>query len=66
MDRRDDAQILLALLNPSATSIMLEMPSSASPRSTMGTIAVSPAVGCTRMFMPAFSFSTLATAEEVV
>ena len=48
------------------TSIALEMPISASPRSTMGTITWSPAVGCTSTFSPAFSLSTFATAEAVV
>ena len=42
------------------------MPISASPRATIGMITWSPAVGCTSTFMPAFSFSTLATAEAVV
>ena len=42
------------------------MPISASPRLTIGMMTVSPAVGCTSTFMPAFSFSTLAMAEAVV
>ena len=45
---------------------MLVMPISTSPRPTIGTITWSPAVGCTSMFMPAFSFITLATALAVV
>ena len=45
----------------------LAMPKSASPRPTIGDRSpVSPAVGCTSMLRPAFSFSTLAMAELVV
>jgi hypothetical protein len=57
---------LKPLARPSCTSIALEMPISASPRSTMGTITWSPAVGCTSTFKAAFSLSTFATAEAVV
>ena len=43
--------------------MMLVMPISASPRPTIGTMTLSPAVGCTSTFMPPFSFSTLAMAD---
>ena len=46
--------------------MMLVMPISTSPRPTIGTITLSPAVGCTSTFMPAFSLSTLETALAVV
>ena len=48
------------------TSGALAMPKSASPRPTMAIITVSPAVGCTSVLRPPFSFSTLAMAEPVV
>ncbi len=57
---------LKPLDKPSCTSIALEMPISASPRATMGTITWSPAVGCTSTLSPAFSLSTLAAADAVV
>ena len=66
MRRGDDAQVLLAPSKPSCASMMLVMPISASPRPTIGTITLSPAVGCTSTFMPAFSFSTLEIADAVV
>ena len=46
--------------------MMLVMPISTSPRPTIGLMTWSPAVGCTSMFMPPFSFSTLEMAEAVV
>ena len=46
--------------------MMLVMPTSTSPRPTIGTITWSPALGCTSMLMPPFSFSTLEMAEAVV
>jgi len=42
------------------------IPKSASPRPTMAMITVSPAVGCTSVLSPPFSFNTLAMAELVV
>jgi hypothetical protein len=42
------------------------MPISTSPRPTIGTSTLSPAVGCTSMLMPPFSFTTLETAEALV
>ena len=44
----------------------LVMPISASPRATIGIMTLSPAVGCTSMLRPAFSFTTLAMADAVV
>ena len=46
--------------------MMLLMPISASPRPTIGMMTVSPAVGCTSTFRPAFSLSTLAIDDAVV
>ena len=46
--------------------MMLVMPISTSPRPTSGLMTWSPAVGCTSMFMPPFSFTTLEMAEAVV
>ena len=46
--------------------MMLVMPISTSPRPTIGLMTWSPADGCTSMFMPPFSFSTLAMAAAVV
>ena len=46
--------------------MMLVMPTSTSARPTIGTITWSPALGCTSMFMPPFSFSTLEIADAVV
>ena len=63
----DDAQVLeLPPSRPSCASMMLVMPISTSPRPTIGTMTLSPAVGCTSTFTPAFSFSTLAIADAVV
>ena len=42
------------------------MAKSASPRLTMAIITVSPAVACTSVLRPPFSFSTLEMAELVV
>ena len=44
----------------------LVMPISISPRPTIGTRTLSPAVGCTSMLMPPFSFTTLAMADALV
>ena len=49
-----------------ATSKILAMPRSASPRPTSGISVNSPAVGCTRALKLPFSLSTLAMAEPVV
>ena len=46
--------------------MMLVMPISTSPRPTSGLMTLSPAVGCTSMFTPPFSFTTLEMAEAVV
>ena len=51
---------------PSCASMMLVMPISTSPRPTIGTMTLSPAVGCTSTLVPPFSFITLAIAEAVV
>ena len=45
---------------------MFAMPKSASPRPTIAIITDSPAVACTSVLRPPFSFSTLAMAELVV
>ena len=50
----------------SCASMMLVMPTSTSPRPTIGLITWSPAVGCTSMLMPPLSFITLEMAEAVV
>ena len=41
------------------------MPRSISPRATIGISTLSPAVVCTSVLSPPFSFSTLAMAEPV-
>ena len=46
--------------------MMLPLPTSTSPRPTMGTMTLPPAAGCTSMFTPPFSFITLEMAEAVV
>ena len=50
----------------SVTSMMLVMPISTSPRPTSGLMTLSPAVGCTSMFTPPFSFITLEMADAEV
>ena len=51
---------------PSTTSSMLAMPSSISLRATIGISTDSPAVACTSVFSPPFSFSILAMADATV